>query len=81
MMVHRLCHSSIRMRHRQRESATLTHTQGCCNTGECCYLGEILGIALWGVHACKVQIFYVRPLWPGGKFLLPLYLTCITEGQ
>lgn len=81
MMVHRVCHSSIRMKHRPRESATLTHTGLLQYWRVCCYLGEILGIALWGVHACKVQIFYVRPIWPGGKFLLPLYLTCITEGQ
>lgn len=77
-------HSSIRIKHRQKESATLSHGAAAILESRPSlyhYLDEMLGIALWGVHACKVQIFYVGLIWPGGKFLVPLYLTCITAGQ
>jgi len=74
----------MRIKHRQKESATLSQMAAAMLERGLpldYYTDEILGIALWGVHACKVQIFYVGLIWPGGKFLVPLYLTCITAGQ
>lgn len=75
-------HSSMRIKRRQKAAATLSHRAAAALESEPSlyyYSDEMLRIALWGVHACEVQIFYVGLIWPGGKFLVPLYLTLVSQ--